>query len=275
VYDARAQEAHVNTEPAAPADPGEKLRAAFGRNAGHYLKHLERLRRADRTWLPGWNVAAFLHSTGWLWYRRMYGWSILNLIAPVLLLLLLIFVVQWFVPEGGMGYAMAAAGVAYLFLSFVLVPAYADSLYLYRLKRNGKLPAPPSAWTGFGALLVIVVPALMVYVSAEAQYEYYGREQVAEAAHIAASLRTPVAEFYRAQRRLPGPSEAPQFRHAEKLKYTASVGWDAGRGAIVATMDGRFKGRQFEFVAVEKGDALAWTCRPIDLDPQYLRADCR
>ena len=253
----------------------EKLRAGLGRNAGHYLRHFERMQSSGRTWVPGWNFAALLHSTGWFWYRRMYGWALLNLAAPVLLLMLMIFVAQWFVPEGGMGYAMAAAGIAYLGLTFVLAPLYADSLYLYRLKRGGIAPRPPSSWTALGALLIIVIPAWMIYVSAQAQYEYQSRAQVAEAARIAYELRTPVAEFHQQHGRLPGAQEAARFQYAEKMKFTASVGWDAGRRAIVATMAERFKDKRFELAATEKERRLEWTCRTIDLDPKYLRADCR
>ena len=265
----------MNTESASSEELREKLRAGLGRNAGHYLRHFERMQSSGRTWVPGWNFAAFLHSTGWFWYRRLYGWALLNLVAPLLLLMLLIFVVQWFVPEGSMGFAMAAAGIAYLGLSFVLAPLYADSLYLYRRKRGGSAPRPPSLLTAFGALLLIVIPAWMIYVSAQAQYEYHGREQVAEAARIAGELRVPVAEFHQQHGRLPGPQEAARFQHAEKMRYTASVGWDAGRGAIVATMAERFKDRRFEMAATAKDGKLEWTCRPIDLDPKYLRADCR
>src|SRR5512135_650176 len=97
-------------------DP-EALRTAIGRNAPHYLAHFERMQRSGRTWLPGWNSAAFLHSTGWFWYRRMYGWALLNLAAPVLLLLLLVFVVRWLVPaDDGMDTVAAYAFVAYLVL---------------------------------------------------------------------------------------------------------------------------------------------------------------
>jgi hypothetical protein len=242
---------------------------------GRYLRHFERMQAANRTWLPGWNLAAFLHSTGWFWYRRMYSWSLLNLVAPILLLLLLIFVVQWFVPEGGMGYAMAAAGAVYLGLSFVLLPLYADSLYLYRLKRDGKPPKPPSAFTALGALVVIVVPAYVVYVSVETQRQYAPRERASEGLARAQALRTPVAEFYFNEGRLPNAQEAAKFAERDPMKFTKSVGWNAERRAIVVVLGERDGGRRFEIAALEKPGALDWACRTIDFDPKYLPSSCR
>ncbi|HUK05408.1 MAG TPA: pilin [Burkholderiales bacterium] len=255
-------------------DP-ESLRAAFGRNGGRYLRHFERMQHAGRTWLPGWNFAAFLHSTGWFWYRRMYGWSLLNLTAPLLLLFALVFGVRWLVSGDGMGVALAATGVAYLLSVFVLLPLYADSLYLARLRREGKAPRPPSALTAIGALALIAIPGWMAYAAAAAQIEYQNRARVAEGLSVAASLRLPIAEFYEANRRLPGPDEAAQFRHLGALQHTASVGWDPARKAIVAVMGARLEGGRFEIAAQEKDGAIAWTCRPIDLAPEMLPFSCR
>lgn len=253
----------------------EKPAAAFGRKAGRYLQHFERMQRAQKTWLPGWNWAAFLHSTGWFWYRRMYGWSVLNLILPLLFLALLVFVLQWLVPERDMGMAVAALGIVYVLLVCVLLPLFADSLYLYRLKRDGKALHPPSLFTAFGALLLIVIPAWMAYISAQAQIEYSHRERVSEGLSIAVTLKTPVAEFHANQRRLPGAQEAAQFTHREKLKFARSVAWDPARRAIVATMGESEDGKRFELAAVEKDGVLKWICRTIDLDAKYLPADCR
>jgi hypothetical protein len=242
---------------------------------GRYLRHFERMQAANRTWIPGWNFAAFLHSTGWFWYRRMYAWSVLNLIAPVLALFLLVFVVQWLIPEVGMPTAMAVIGIVYLLLVFVLLPLYADSLYLYRLKREGKAPKPPSVFTGLGALVMIVVPAYMVYVSAQAQRQYAPRERASEGLYRAQALRMPVAEFYANEGRLPGPQEAAKFTEREPTKFATSVGWDAGRRAIVVVLGERDGGRRFEIAAVEKAGALEWVCRTIDFDAKYLPASCR
>ena len=255
-------------------DP-EALRAAIGRNATHYLAHFERMQRSGRTWLPGWNSAAFLHSTGWFWYRRMYGWALLNLAAPVLLLLLLVFVVRWLVPaDEGMDAVAAYAFVAYLVLVFLVLPVFADSLYLRGLLR-ARAPKPPSAWTALGTLLIVALPGGLAYVAAAAQIEYQQRARVTEGVAAAASLKAPIAEFYAERRRLPGPAEAAQFRYAEKLQHTAAVGWDPARRSIVATMGERFGGRSFEFAAQEKDGALEWTCRPIDLEPKLLPLSCR
>ena len=243
--------------------------------SGHYLRHFERMQARNRTWVPGWNFAAFLHSTGWFWYRRMYGWSLLNLMAPIFCLFLLVFVVQWLVPEGDMGTAVAATGVVYLLAVFVLLPLYADSLYLARFRREGKAPRPPSVFTAFGALAIIVVPGYIAYVSAVAQLEYSRRERASEGLARAAALKTPVAEFHANERRLPGPQEAAKFRESDPMKFTKTVGWDAGRRAIVVTLGERDDGRRFEIAAVEKDGALEWVCRSIDFDAKYLPSSCR
>jgi Pilin (bacterial filament) len=243
--------------------------------SGHYLRHFERMRACNRAWLPGWNFAAFLHSTGWFWYRRMYAWSLLNLIAPLLLLLVLVFAVRWLVSDDVMVMVLAAAGIAYLIAVFVLLPLYADSLYLHRLMREGKAPKPPSVFTALGALLLIAIPGWMVYVSSQAQIEYSHRERASEGLSRATALRAPVAEFYANERRLPDAREAAKFTESEPMKFTKSVGWDAERRAIVATMGEREQGKRFEIAAVEKDGALEWVCRTIDFEAKYLPASCR
>jgi hypothetical protein len=205
----------------------------------------------------------------------MYAWSLLNLIAPVLALALLVFVVQWLVPEGDMGIAVAVTGVIYALVVFLLLPLYADSLYLYRLKREGKAPKPPSVFTALGALLLIVVPGYIVYASAQAQLEYAPRERASEGLSRAQALKTSVAEFYANERRLPGPQEAAKFRDTDPMKFARSVGWDAERRAIVAILGERDGGKRFEIAAVEKDGALEWVCRTIDFDAKYLPSSCR
>jgi hypothetical protein len=242
---------------------------------GRYLRHFERMQASNRTWVPGWNFGAFLHSTGWFWYRRMYAWSLLNLIAPGLFVFLLVIVVQGLLPESARDAGVAALGIGYLLLVFVLLPLYADSLYLYRLRRHGKAPKPPSVFTAIGAFLLIVIPGWILYVSMTAHLEYQIRERASEGRAIAMTLREPVAEFHANQRRLPGPQDAAQFSYREPMKFTRSVAWDPARRAIVVTLGEREEGKRFEFAAVEKDGALEWICRTIDFDAKYLPSSCR
>jgi polyferredoxin len=148
----------------------ERLRTVLGPRKDRYLAKFARTEHV-RGWVPGWNTAAFLHSTAWLWYRRMYGWSLLNLFAPVLLLFVLVFVVQWFVPESSMNAITAVTGALYGLFMFVAVPVYADTFYYRFLKRRHWRGKPPSPWTLAGAILLIVVPLAIAYAAAEAHRE--------------------------------------------------------------------------------------------------------
>ncbi|MGH8765255.1 MAG: hypothetical protein ACRET8_06025, partial [Burkholderiales bacterium] len=98
----------------------ERLRTVLGPRRDRYLAKFARIERV-RGWVPGWNTAAFLHSTAWFWYRRMYGWSLLNLFAPLLLLAFLLFVVQWLLPDRYIGPTGTALAFLYLVFVFGLV----------------------------------------------------------------------------------------------------------------------------------------------------------
>jgi hypothetical protein len=229
----------------------------------------------NRTWLAGWNFGAFLHSTGWFWYRRMYAWSLLNLIAPLIYVLFITLVLRPLLPDERMGYAVAATGIVYLLIVFVLVPVFADSLYLGPYFKEGKAPKPPSAFTAIGALVLVVVPAYMAWVTVQAQLEYARRDRASEGLWRAMEMRAPLAEFHANQGRLPGPQEAAQFRERDAMRFTSSVAWDAERRAIVITLGEQDGGKRYEVAAVEKDGKLEWVCRTIDLDPKYLRSSCR
>jgi len=254
----------------------ERWRAAIGPRADHYLKTFEKIERAGGGWAPGWNLAACLHSTGWFWYRRMFGWAWLNFFAPLLMGVPLVLVSLWLGPESTPT-AAAIIATGYLATVFVVLPVYADSIYLRHLKRERKDPVAtrPSAWTALGAIVLALVPLVPVLVMVQ-EYEFRAnREKVTEGVSIAAALKSPIAAFYEKHKRLPDAREAAQFRHASSMKFTASVGWDATRKAIVATMGERFNGKRFEITAEERDGALVWTCRTIDLEPEYLSASCR
>ena len=66
-----------------------QVRAALGANAERYERRFTRIAAAGHRWVPGWNSAAFLHSTAWFFYRRMYVLALLNFLAPWALLVTL------------------------------------------------------------------------------------------------------------------------------------------------------------------------------------------
>ncbi|MGH8766496.1 MAG: hypothetical protein ACRET8_12340, partial [Burkholderiales bacterium] len=92
----------------------------------------------------------------------MYGWSLLNLFAPLLLLAFLLFVVQWLVPDRYISPTGTALAFLYLVFVFGLVPVYADVFYYRHLKRRYWRQKPPSAWTLAGAIVLIVVPLTFI-----------------------------------------------------------------------------------------------------------------
>jgi len=140
----------------------ERLRTVLGPGADRYLRKFAKIEHVHG-WVPGWNTAAFLHSTAWLWYRRMYGWSLLNLCAPLLLLLFLVFVVQWFVSERYLNAISVVVAALYGLFVFGAVPAYADSFYYRFLKRRHWRGKPPSRWTLAGAILLVALPIAIAY----------------------------------------------------------------------------------------------------------------
>ena len=253
----------------------EKMRAAVGPRADRYLKSFERIERSGG-WAPGWNAAAFVHSSAWLWYRRMYGWSLLNLFAPLLLGALFVFGLRRILPESVLEVAWTVLAVGYFAFTFVAVPVLADTFYFRRLKRRDFAVKPPTGWTLAGALLVVMVlPSYMVYVTVDAQIEYQRRGRVAESLSLASQIRRDIDAFHANERRLPGQHEAARFRWEGKTKHVEAVGWDVSRQAIVATMGGEHKGARIELVPVVRGSEIEWKCRTQDMDPKYLPVYCR
>jgi len=139
--------------------PGDEVqwRAALGPNADRYLKRFQKISASGRRWMPGWNSAAFLHSTGWFCYRRMYGWAALNFFAPWILLIGLVFIAGWIAPAVNLDALALAILVVCLICVFVLVPVFADSLYHRHLATRLQQAKPPSIWTGTAAAALVLV----------------------------------------------------------------------------------------------------------------------
>ncbi len=255
----------------------ERWRAAIGVNADRYLNRFKRIGAAGG-WAPGWNTAAFLHSTGWFWYRRMFGLAGLNLFAPFVLLFLMVLVGS-LVPHSNID--VFTGGLAFLYLAavFILLPIFADSIYYRRL--NARIDDPrarvhaPSALTFVGALALGTVWLGIVFIALASTYDP-PQAKVSEAVLAASKSRSELTEFFEKERRLPGPDEAARFHAERPSKYVESVVYEPGQARVVVTLREVQPGKRFALYAdVRDGKLVAWNCRTIDLETKYLPSSCR
>lgn len=256
----------------------ERWRAAIGANADHYLKRFTRIGEAGR-WVPGWNTAAFLHSTGWFCYRRMFALAGLNLLAPFLLLFLMVLVGS-LVPHSNVDSLAGILGLLYLVAVFVLLPIFADSIYYRRL--NARFADPrakvlaPSAWTLVGALGMGALWLCIVFVGVSPMYaDYKPRAKVSEAILAASATKTQLTDFFEKERRLPRADEAERFRAERPSKYVEHVVYEPAEKRIVVTLREIHPGRRFALYAAVQDGNLSWTCRSIDVENKYLPGACR
>lgn len=258
--------------------PGEEpqWRATLGRNADRYLKHFQKISASGRRWVAGWNSAAFLHSTGWFCYRRMYGWALLNLCAPWILLFALLFVGGWIAPRANLDAAALLLLAIYLACVFILVPLFADSLYYRHLVARLPQARPPSVWTALGAAAsVLLYFAVVLAMLLPAYGDYTPRAKVSEAVLAASAMRTQIAEFHQDHGRLPNAAEAARFAGEPQSARVQSIAWDAERRAIVVTMRDPFPGKRFALRFAEQDGQLTVKCGAIDLDKKHLPGSCR
>lgn len=261
------------------AEQQARMRTALGRNADRYLREFERI-EAKGGWAPGWNWAAFLHSTGWFCYRYMNGWAVLNLLAPIVLAVALVMI------SGGRAndmHFLILTG-AYLLVVFVLLPVFADSFYYRWLKARladpQAVPRPPSVGTELGAVALGVLWFLVVLVGVllPASGGYTPRAKVSEAILGASGMRRDIAEFHAQNERLPNLQEAARFRlegPSGVSRYVESVIYEPQTQRIVVTLRGVQPGKKLALRVEERGGNLHWTCGPIDLDKKYLPGSCR
>lgn len=256
----------------------ERWRAAIGSNADRYLGRFKRIEKAGG-WAAGFNMAAFLHSTGWFWYRRMFRWAGLNLLAPFLVLALLLGI-GFLMPRSNLDSVASIGALLYAVVVFVLVPVFADSIYYRELRTRladpRAKPARPSAWTFIGALAMGALWFCIVYVAVAPMYaDYTPRSKMSEAVLSASEMRNEITEFFDKERRLPGPSEAGRFHTARPSKYVENVAYEPGESRIVVTMREVQPGKRFALYATVKDGTLDWSCRTIDVERKYLPNACR
>ena len=241
--------------------------SAIGRNANRYLRSFERMRARGR-WMPGWNSAAFLHSSAWFCYRRMYALALLNFFAPLA-------VVALGVLAGGLLLPYVVAG--YLALVFVLLPMFADALYYRHLESRLARARPPSRWTGLAAAALVAVSAALAVMAMNNRYaDQTGRAKIAEVVLSAHGLRAGIDRFFQERGRLPTAEEAGKLDPGVRSRYVESVAFDAARGAVVLRMREPYAGKHIELrPVVQAGQLVQWRCGSPDVPAREMPGSCR
>ena len=97
--------------------------AAGTRNTRYYTSLFNQYESAEGAWKPSWNWAAFVCSTGWFFFRRMFLFGVINL--ALLLLVALPYVVHLTPGESTIA---KGALLLYAVLAFGALPATAAEL---------------------------------------------------------------------------------------------------------------------------------------------------
>lgn len=263
----------------------DRWRSAIGANADRYLAIFDRISAAGG-WRAGWNLAAFLHSTGWFCYRRMYGWAFLNLFGLPLLFYAVVATWGAFAQEYSV-FVFLFPVIVYLVMVWVLVPLFADSLYYRSLKRRvaevteASAPLGPSRGTGLGALAFGTVWVLAFAMVGLATYAYEDRTQrvrLTEAATAATPLRMEISDFFEQHKRLPTQAEAaalPVPRNQPSAAYVKSIAYDSATQEIVITLRDPYPDKRLAWHAQIRDRALDWKCRSVDVDEKLVPVMCR
>jgi type IV pilus assembly protein PilA len=219
-----------------------------------------------------WSWPAFFATFAWLRSRRRHAlsWLYFFVSTPVLL-------AAW------IGWAAAgpdaclraldpgpdlvvSALIGLIALGWVLPPLFA-----------ARVGGDPPKGRYLGSLFLQVLPLAFTAVAAPSYGNYVTRSKVSEGISLAASLKTPLAEYLVDKGRL--PARAEEIAGTTKGKYTSAL-WIGRDGTIKAVfggeLAGKLAGRSVLMVPRIEGLKMTdWTCRSDDLPDVCVPASCR
>lgn len=275
------------------APEGDLMAAYLGpKNANYYLDRFQQFEGGGGS--ASWNWPAFLVSSIWLLYRKMWLNALLYMfIFPIVLQL----VSAAMVPALG----PAAAGIfylgGYLVIAFVLLPVFANRLYYQHAQGKIAKVVAANADEGQRALeaarrggtsnivviiLVILVPlsGILAAIAIPAYQDYTIRAQVSEGLSVAGVAQVAVSEGLVDSGELPTDNSTAGLDEPDVLggMYTSSV--EVIDGRIVVTYGNQahslIDGNRLELrPVVEDGQIRNWDCGSPDLQAKHLPAICR
>ena len=250
--------------------------AAGTRSATYYTRLFNQYEGAEGAWKPSWNWAAFICSTGWFLYRRMFLFGALNL--AVLLLVVLPHAAHLTTGEASIAKGALAL---YAVLAFGVLPFFADWIYYRHLKRrlaHGGKTAPDMLSFGAAAVSATVAASALLYAGViGTSTDYEVRVQVVDAILAAAPLKVAVETVVKQKGAL--PATVAELPPVAKAALPAGVKLaDIAPGGIVQLAFKGFRhinGRSVEFVPALNEQKVEWRCYNIDMPEWELPALCR
>lgn len=245
------------------------------RNGAYYLGTFNTFENAGGAWRPSWNWGAFVCSSAWFMYRRMYAWGAINL--ALLLLVLAPLTIHLTVEETSLAYG---AIIVYALVAFLLLPAVASWMY-YRLLRRGvgaEVKTAPDMLS-FGAAAAVsaaaaagVAYALVILTSTD----YAVRVHVVDAMLAIAPHKAAVESAAKQRGALPaGQAELPVT--GVPLPAGVKLAEIVPGGVVRVAFTGfrHINGRWVEFVPTLTENSVQWRCYNIDMPERELPVQCR
>lgn len=276
------------------APQGDLLSAYVGpKNADYYAGKFNQFKSGGGS--VSWHWPAFFISSWWLLYRKMWLNALLYWVAlPVVLT----------IASTAVG-AMAGTDVggifyyaSYIFITFLLVPMFANRLYYrHAQKKADKVASVMSSGEqqaaelsrigGTSRIVLILVPFVLIAVAGilaaiaiPAYNDYSIRAQVAEGLNLSGGAKAAVSEYYNDNGSFPSDNESAGLSPADRIagKYVSSVSVVNGTITVTYGNDSHELINHSALVLEPSADGpgyVEWTCSSQTIMPRHLPAACR
>ena len=250
--------------------------AAGTRNTRYYTNLFNQYEGAEGAWKPSWNWAAFVCSTGWFFFRRMFLFGAINL--GVLLAAVLPHAVHL---TSGEATIAKGALLLYAVLAFGVLPVFADWIYYLHLKRRlarGGSTAPDMISFGAAAAATTVAGSALIYAGViGSSTDYEVRVQVVDALFAVGPLKTAVETVVKQKGALPATAAELPPVGSTRLHPNIKLA-DLAPGGIVRVVFTGFRhidARSVEIVPTLSEKTVEWRCYNIDMPDKELPVQCR
>ncbi len=293
----RSDSDSIYRTPASPTDvtpAGDALAAYVGpKNADYYAERFARFRSGGSK--LSWSWPAFFVAAYWLLYRKMWLNALLYWVGlPVVLGALSVGVAL----VAGEAASTAFYYGAYLTITFILVPLFANYLYYRHAQRKvdkiaGMISSPErqsAELTRIGGtsnivIIVLIVVSIMLLgiiaaIAIPAYQDYTIRAQVAQGLHLSEAVKPRIEEYIATHDSLPAEESDLDIDRAFLGSGSFVSGIGIEDGTIIITYGNQahpiIQGTNLMLVPEQTADAyIEWSCYSPDIEAKHLPAACR